>query len=67
EESIGVEVVKRAAKDNTYLTDEHTTARYLTESWFPPMFERSDAIMWADDGAVTMQDKIKTRLHEILG
>mgnify|MGYP001181099709 FL=1 len=66
EETIGVEVVKRAAKDNTYLTDDHTTERYLTESWFPPMFERSDAMMWRDDGAVTMQDKIKARLAEIL-
>ena len=66
EETIGVDVVKRAAKDNSYLTDDHTTDRYLTESWYPPLSERSDAMFWKDAGAVTMQDKIKARLAEIL-
>jgi trimethylamine--corrinoid protein Co-methyltransferase len=66
EETIGVEVVKRAAKDNSYLTDDHTTERYLTESWYPPLSERSDAMFWKEDGSVTLQDKIKTRLAEIL-
>jgi len=67
EDAIGVEVVKRAAHDNTYLTDDHTTARYLEESWFPPLSERSDAAMWRDSGARTMQDKLCARLDEILG
>ncbi len=67
EDAIGVEVVKRAAKDNTFLTDEHTTARYMTESWFPPMSERSDSAAWQTDGARTMQDKIRDRLRVILG
>ena len=67
EDAIGVEVVKRAAKDNSFLTDEHTTARYMTESWFPPMFERSDSAAWLAGGARTMRDKIADRLRDILG
>ena len=66
EDTIGVEVVKRAAKDNTFLTDEHTTARYMTENWFPPMSERSDSAAWQTGGARTMQDKIRDRLRGIL-
>ncbi len=66
EDAIGVEVVKRAAKDNSFLTDEHTTARYMTESWFPPMFERSDSATWLASGARTMRDKIGDRLRDIL-
>ncbi len=67
EDAIGVEVVKRAAKDNTFLTDEHTTARYMTENWFPPMSERSDSAAWQTGGSRTMQDKIRDRLRGILG
>ncbi len=66
EDTIGFEVVKRAAKDNTFLTDEHTTARYMTENWFPPMSERSDSAAWQTGGARTMQDKIRDRLRGIL-
>ena len=66
EETIGVDVVRRAAKDGSFLTDEHTTGRYLTESWYPPMFERSDSGFWLDAGATKMQDKLKARLNDIL-
>ena len=67
EDAVGVDVVKRAAKTNAFLTDSHTTDRYLSENWFPPMFERSDAGLWLESGARTMQDKIGDRLDEILG
>ncbi len=66
EDAVGVDVVKRAAKTNAFLTDSHTTDRYLSENWFPPMFERSDAGLWLESGARTMQDKIRDRLDEIL-
>ncbi|NNE23885.1 MAG: hypothetical protein HKN11_14880, partial [Rhizobiales bacterium] len=45
-DSIAVEVVKRSAPDNSYLTDQHTQDRFLSESWFPDLFERSDADAW---------------------
>ena len=39
----------------------------MTESWFPPMSERSDSAAWQTNGARTMQDKIRDRLRVILG
>ena len=65
-DDIAVEVVKRAAADNSYLTDEHTQSRFLTESWFPTLFERSDADAWLERGAVGLRARIRDKLSAML-
>jgi len=65
-ESIALEVVKRAAANNDYLTDEHTQQRFMTENWYPGLCERSDADAWLEAGAQDMTARINQRLHEIL-
>ncbi len=66
-DSIAVDLIKRAAHDNTYLTDDHTVTRYLTENWIPAMMERSDVRQWQDQGAKELRAKIRDKLAEILG
>jgi trimethylamine--corrinoid protein Co-methyltransferase len=66
EETLAVDVIQRSAKENTFLTDSHTTERYLQENWFPSLFERSDLSLWKDSGAKTMRAKIKDRLSTLL-
>ena len=65
-DSIALEVVKRAAPNNDFLTDPHTQDRYLSENWYPTLFERSDAEAWMEGGSRDMQARIRQRLHEIL-
>ena len=65
-EAIAVEVVKRAAADNSYLTDQHTQERYLSENWFPALLERSDADAWLDRGSPDMRSRIGEKLSELL-
>jgi trimethylamine--corrinoid protein Co-methyltransferase len=65
-EAIALEVVRRAAPDNAYLTDPHTQDRFLTENWYPNLFERSDADAWLERGSVDMRSRIRQRLAEIL-
>ena len=65
-DSIALEVIERAARDNSFLTDEHTTARYLSENWYPGLCERSDADAWLEAGGRDMRARIDQRLHEIL-
>lgn len=65
-DSIAYEVVKRAAPDNAYLTDDHTQSRYLTENWYPNIFERSDADAWTERGSQDLRTRIGSRLEEIL-
>jgi trimethylamine--corrinoid protein Co-methyltransferase len=66
-ESLAVEVVKRAAPTNDFLTDPHTQERYLTENWYPNLFERSDADAWLEQGAQDMRARVTQRLRDILG
>ncbi|MFT5598739.1 MAG: trimethylamine--corrinoid protein Co-methyltransferase [Gammaproteobacteria bacterium] len=65
-ETLAVEVVKRAAPDNDFLTDAHTQERFLTENWYPNLFERSDADAWQQAGAADMSARIRSRLADIL-
>ncbi len=67
EASLAVDVVARAAGDNSFLTDEHTHGRYLNEMWLPSLFGRSDVDMWHEAGAETLQDRLRARLDDILG
>ena len=65
-ETLALEVIQRAAPSNEFLTDPHTQERFLTESWYPNLFERSDADAWQQAGASDLQDRIKTKLSELL-
>ena len=66
-ETLAVEVVRRAAPNNEFLTDEHTQARFLTENWYPNLSERSDADAWIEAGSHDMKARVNQRLREILG
>ena len=66
-DTLAVEVVRRAAPDNEFLTDQHTQDRYLSENWYPNLSERSDADAWLEAGAHNMQARIRQKLSEILG
>lgn len=65
-DSIAIDVITRAAVENSYLTDEHTQQRYLTENWYPTLFERSDADAWMERGSHDMRSRIRERLAEFL-
>ena len=67
EASLAVDVIARAAQDNSFLTDEHTHGRYLAEMWLPSLFARSDVDMWHEAGAATLIGGLKDRLDDILG
>ena len=66
-DSLALEVVQRAAPTNNFLTDTHTRDRYLTESWYPNLCERTDAEAWLESGGDDMQQRIRQRLTELVG
>ena len=66
-ETLAVEVMERAIPANDFLTDSHTQQRFLTESWYPNLSERSDAEAWMEAGGNDMQARVQQRLHELLG
>ena len=66
EDTIALEVIKRAAAENAFLSDPHTYARYETEMWIPELFERSDVSIWLDSGSTPIRQRIKDRINDLL-
>lgn len=64
--ALAVEVIKRAAPVNSYLTDRHTRDRFLSENWYPALLERSDADAWLEAGGHGLRDRIQQKLSDIL-
>ena len=65
-ETLAVEVVQRAVGNNDFLTDPHTQDRFLSENWYPELFERSDADAWMEAGSHDMRDRVRDKLNAIL-
>ncbi|MEM7224098.1 MAG: trimethylamine methyltransferase family protein [Pseudomonadota bacterium] len=66
EDTIALEVIKRAAAENAFISDPHTYARYETEMWIPGLFERSDLSIWLESGSTPIRQRIKEKVHELL-
>jgi len=66
DDSLAFEVIQRSYKDNSFITDDHTNARYLSELWIPTLFERSDIGYWQEVGSVDSRQRIRDRLNKIL-
>jgi trimethylamine--corrinoid protein Co-methyltransferase len=67
EESLAVEVSARAVRDNAFLTDEHTLAHMRTAMWAPSLLQRSGLENWVREGSPSLRDRLRARLHELLG
>jgi trimethylamine--corrinoid protein Co-methyltransferase len=67
EESLAVGVSARAVRDNAFLTDEHTLAHMRTAMWAPSLLQRSGLENWVREGSLSLRDRLRARLHELLG
>lgn len=59
-ETLALDVIKRAAPENTFVSDGHTYDRYLGEMWLPELFTRSTI----EDFQISDQTPLRTRLDE---
>jgi trimethylamine--corrinoid protein Co-methyltransferase len=67
DERLAVEASARAARGESFLTDEHTLAHMRTAMWTPGLLARSSWEEWARAGAPSLQDRLRARLRELLG
>ncbi len=65
-EAIAVDVIKRAAPDNSFLTDPHTLARYETEMWIPGLLRRGSLEEWQHDGEQSLGTRLKDKTLSLL-
>ena len=66
DESLGVEVTRRAAKDHSFIRDEHTIAHMSRAMWEPTLFRRTSLEGWAGSGSAPLQRRIREKLEELL-
>lgn len=66
DESLGVEVTRRAAKDHSFIMDEHTIAHMSQAMWEPKLFRRTSLEGWADSGSAPLQRRIREKLEDLL-
>ncbi|MCP4332835.1 MAG: hypothetical protein GY785_09285, partial [Gammaproteobacteria bacterium] len=65
-QAIAVDVIKRAAPANSFLTDPHTLARYQTEMWIPGIFQRGSLEEWQLDGEQSLRARLKDKTLSLL-
>jgi trimethylamine--corrinoid protein Co-methyltransferase len=66
DESLGVEVTRRAAKDHSFIMDEHTIQHMSRAMWEPKLFRRTSLEGWAGSGAAPLQKRIREKLEDLL-
>jgi len=66
EESMGLEVTRRAAKDHSFIMDEHTIQHMSRAMWEPKLFRRTSLEGWAGSGSAPLQKRIREKLEELL-
>jgi trimethylamine--corrinoid protein Co-methyltransferase len=66
DESLGVEVTRRAAKDHSFIMDEHTIQHMSAAMWEPKLFRRTSLEGWTGGGSAPLQKRIREKLEELL-
>ncbi len=66
DESLGVEVTRRAAKDHSFIMDEHTIQHMSRAMWEPKLFRRTSLESWAGSGSAPLQKRIREKLGDLL-
>jgi trimethylamine:corrinoid methyltransferase-like protein len=63
---MGVEVTRRAAKDHSFIMDEHTIRHMSSAMWEPKLLRRTSLEGWAAVGSVPLQKRIRDKLEDLL-
>lgn len=66
EDTLGVDVIRRAAKTGLYLHDEHTVKHVRTEMWLPALFQRTSLYSWRKSESKKMGERIREKLMVLL-
>ncbi|RKX78020.1 MAG: hypothetical protein DRP87_07445 [Spirochaetes bacterium] len=66
EETIGVDVVKRAVKERSFIVDLHTLTHMREAMRASPLFKRISIENWKEEGAKSTRNKIKEILASLI-
>lgn len=66
EETLALDLIHQIGPDGGFIETQHTL-RHVREDWVPSLMDRSNYERWAGNGATTLQERAKHKVHEILG
>lgn len=66
EDTIATDVIARASRDNSFLTDPHTLARYETEMWIPWLFRREGIEVWQASETADLRTRLREKTLTLL-
>jgi len=66
EETLALDVLHQAGPGGNFLCDDHTLRHFRRELWFPRLMDRQRYGPWKESGALTLGDRLKERVREIL-
>ena len=65
-DTLAVDLTKRASKECSFMKDRHTAKHLRSEMWIPSMSQRSYPGEWQESGSITMQERIREKLRDLL-
>jgi trimethylamine--corrinoid protein Co-methyltransferase len=66
EETLAFEVIKRAGKTGSFISEDHTLTHTRTEMWHPSLFQRTTLPQWVESGANSIHKRINEKLKNLL-
>ncbi|MBN2455525.1 MAG: trimethylamine methyltransferase family protein [Sedimentisphaerales bacterium] len=66
EEMLAEDVINAVGPGGNYLTEDHTLRHFRQQLWQPTLMDRRNYSTWKDNGAKTMQKRIKEKIRDIL-
>ena len=66
EETLAVDVIKKAGPGGQFLSDPHTMKYAMRELWYPKLIDRQSVGKWKESGAKRMEHRANERAKEIL-
>lgn len=66
EETMVVDLIDKVGPGGQYLMEEHTLKHFRKEHWMPGLLDRQFYAPWEREGALTMGERAKKRVKQIL-
>lgn len=66
EDTLAIDVIKRAHESTSFLADLHTLEHVRTEMWLPAFFQRTSLDAWQESSDKHVGARIKERLNRLL-
>jgi len=66
DDALGLSEIESAGPGGTFIDREHTAAHFRKELWFSKLLDRRYYQAWIEDGASSMEQRIRARKDEIL-